>query len=115
MRANQVKVTRVDTIQHLNSDQMDSIDTMDTVHSMDSTVSMDTAGADLSTPISTTTEEVTDKDIEEISHAYAAAAILNIPADQVPKDKKLCAKLLREQPGIIYGLHEVTEEGMSLV
>ena len=70
MRANQVKVARVDTIQHLN-DRMDSIDTMDTMHSMDSTVSMDTAGIDLSTPISTTTEEeVTDKDIEEISHAY---------------------------------------------
>ena len=113
MRANQVKVARVDTIQHLN-DRMDSIDTMDTMHSMDSTVSMDTTRTDLSTPISTTTEEeVTDKDIEEISHAYAAAAILNIPADQVPKDKKLCAKLLRERPGMIYGLHEVTEEGME--
>ena len=112
MRANQVKVVKVDAMQHV-SGQMDSLDSIDTIDSMHSTVSMEPAETSDMARTTTKEEEVTDKDIEEISHAYAAAAILNIPAHQVPKDKKLCAKLIQERPGIIYGLHEVTEEGMK--
>ena len=67
---------------------------MDSIDSMESTRSIETAE-------------------DKISDAAAVASILKIPVRDVPQDPILRSRLLKERPGTVYGLHEVTDEGIE--
>ena len=75
-------------------DSTNSMNSMDSIDSMESTRSMETAE-------------------DKISDAAAVASILKIPVRDVPQDPILRSRLLKERPGIVYGLHEVTDEGIE--
>ena len=55
---------------------------------------------------------ITDAEIDQVSDDAATAAILCIPVQDVPQDPSHVDKMLRARKGIIYGLHEVTIDGL---